>query len=173
MKRALTPMELGFIRRDERQLSIALKETNQAREFRRIQAVLLVAEGHRVADAAHITTLSQSTIYYLLHRYLQTHVATSLRERERSGRPRIAPAITEARILRELNRSPLHLGYRTNVWTVELLANHMAELYQCDISPHTLRRRMRAMGLRCKRPRYVYSEKDPHRAQKKGLLSGN
>ncbi len=43
----------------------------------------------------------------------------------------------------------------------------------CSISARTLRRRMKEIGLRCKRPRYVYSEKEPHRAQKKGRLSGN
>jgi hypothetical protein len=30
---------------------------------------------------------------------------------------------------------------------------------------------MRRLGLRWKRPRYVYATKDPHRAQKKGRLS--
>ena len=37
-----------------------------------------------------------------------------------------------------------------------------------SITPDTLRRRMRALGLRWNRPRYVYANKDPHRAQKKG-----
>lgn len=38
------------------------------------------------------------------------------------------------------------------------------------ISPRTLRRRMREIGLRCKRPRYFYEEKDPHRAQKGAIV---
>jgi transposase len=67
-------------------------------------------------------------------------------------------------------RSPLRLGYRTNVWTVELLADRLYQQYGCAIRPRTLRRRMRQMGLRCKRPRYVYSEKEPHLSQKKGPL---
>ena len=49
-----------------------------------------------------------------------------------------------------------------------LLAKHLGRTYGCPISPRTLRRRMRALGLRWKRPRYVYADKDPHRAQKKG-----
>src|SRR5215216_4471649 len=36
-----------------------------------------------------------------------------------------------------------------------------------------LRRRMKQMELRWKRPRYVYPEKGPNIAQKKGLLYGN
>jgi transposase len=143
------------------------------RLFRRLQAVLLVAEGHGVAEVAHITGLGQSSIYYLRDRYLQTHQVSSLMERTRSGRPPSARPVTEARILRELQRQPLKLGYRTGVWTVELLAEHLSQQYQCSISARTLRRRMRQIGLRCKRPRYVYSEKEPHRAQKKGRLSGS
>jgi hypothetical protein len=49
-----------------------------------------------------------------------------------------------------------------------LLAKHFSEKYGCPISPATLRRRMRHLGLRWKRPRYAYATKDPHRAQKKG-----
>lgn len=97
----------------------------------------------------------------------------SLYERARAGRPRVAKPVTPARVLRELQRNPLRLGYQTTIWTVALLATHLSQRYQCQVSPHTLRRRMREIGLRCKRPRYVYSEKDPHRAQKKGRLSGN
>ena len=51
---------------------------------------------------------------------------------------------------------------------VALLAQHLGRRYGCPIAARTLRRRMRALGLRWKRPRYVYAERDPHRAQKKG-----
>jgi hypothetical protein len=63
------------------------------------------------------------------------------------------------------------LGYHTTVWTVKVLAQHLSLSYGCEIRPFTLYRRMKAMGLRSKRPRYVYSEKDPNRTQKKGDLS--
>jgi transposase len=88
----------------------------------------------------------------------------------RSGRPRSAPNITDKRIVAELKRNPLKLGYNTTVWTVEIVARHLSQRYGCEIRPFTLYRRMKAMGLRCKRPRYVYWEKDPHRAQKKGAI---
>jgi transposase len=85
----------------------------------------------------------------------------------------VARRITPARILRELSRNPLRLGYRTTVWTVKLLAKHLSQIYQCTISTRTLRRRMKDTGLRFKRPRYFYEEKDPNRAQKKGRLSAS
>jgi hypothetical protein len=78
-----------------------------------------------------------------------------------------APQITAAHILQHLHANPRALGYRTTVWSVNLLAAHLKRQYDGRISPHTLRRRMKAMGLRCKRPRYFYEEQAPHRAQKK------
>jgi transposase len=173
MRKALSPAELGFSKHDQRRLTKALREEPDVRTFRRLQAVLLIAEGHDWATTAHLTGLSQRSLYRLISRYLEAHQAIALRDEERAGRPVVATQVTAARILRTLQRVPLQLGYRTNVWTVELLAEHLSKHYQCSISARTLRRRMKQIGLRCKRPRYVYSEKDPHRAQKKGRLSGN
>ncbi len=164
----MSPAELGFNAWDRRRLSQAAAQAVEARVFRRLQAVLLVAEGHHFDEAAQITGLSRRTVYYLVDRYLHWHQVTVLHDESRSGRPPAALRITRARILRELGRSPLRLGYMTNVWTVELLAHHLSQRYECPITPYTLRRRMKQMGLECKRPRYVYSEKDPHRAQKRG-----
>jgi len=64
----------------------------------------------------------------------------------------------------------MRLGYNATGWTVSLLADRLQNRYGCAISARTLRRRMRDLDLRWKRPRYVYATKDPHRAQKKGGL---
>jgi transposase len=172
MRRPLSPSELGFTAHDRRRLRRALAAADDVRLFRRIQVVMLVADGSSFAEAAVIAGLSARTAYHLAGQYLRAHSVAALHERARSGRPPVAAEITGQRVLEELARSPLELGYRTNVWTVELLAGHLASRYECAISPRTLRRRMRQLGLRCKRPRYVYSEKEPHLAQKKGRLSG-
>jgi transposase len=173
MRKPTSPAELGFTARDRRQLSHALADAPQARVFRRLQAVLLIAQGYTAQAAAQITGLSLRSVYHWVKGFLADHQIGVLLEQPRSGRPAVAMKITPARILAELQRSPLRLGYRTNVWTVELLADRLRQQYACEISPHTLRRRMRALGLRCKRPRYVYSEKEPHLPQKKGRLSAN
>lgn len=160
---------LHFTSDDRQQLTKAMQNAESSRLFRRLQAVRLMADGLQVNSVVQITGLSRSTIYNLAHRYRQTHNTVSLHDQARTGRPKTASAITPARLLAELKRSPLRLGYRANVWTVKLLALRLAERYHCTISPRTLRRRMRELGLRCKRPRYVYSEREPHLAQKKGL----
>ena len=77
--------------------------------------------------------------------------------------------ITDARIVREFpSPTPFpRLGYDTTGWTVVLLACIWAG--DRSRSPaRTLRRRMHDLGCAVKWPRYVYAEKDPHPAQKKG-----
>jgi transposase len=171
MRIAQSPADLGFNHHDEPRLKKALTQAEDKRTFQRVQAVLLVARGHHISEVASISGVSEQTIYNWVHLYLDQHKVAALEDDPRSGRPLAAQRITAARILRELRRSPLKLGYRTNVWTVETLAHHLSERYNCLIRPRTLRRRMKEAGLVCTRPRYLYSERDPHRAQKKGPLS--
>lgn len=173
MRTSLTPAELGFASADRKRLSRAVAQAKEARCLRRFQAVLFVAEGRSFAEAAHLSGLSLRSVYRLVTTYLQSHSVEVLHEGPHPGRPPDAPEVSARRILQELRRTPLKLGYRTNVWTVELLALHLSQKYECSMAPWTLRRRMQQLGLRCKRPRYVYSEKEPHRAQKKGRLFGN
>ncbi len=172
MRKALSPRELGFTKRDHRRLAKALREESDVRTFRRVQAVLMVVEEYDLATTAHLTGFSQRSLYRFVSRYLGARDVVALRDDGRSGRPLASSEITDKRIMHELQRVPRSLGYRTSVWTVDLLAAHLSTRYKCSISPRTLRRRMRAIGLRCKRPRYVYSEKEPHVTQKKGRLSG-
>jgi transposase len=171
MRRARTSHELGFDQYDRQRLARALARATDLRFFRRVQAVLLLARGFSIPEAAQITATKTNAVYRWLRLYVRTHQPDSLRDAPRSGRPQVARRITDARIVREFRRDPLRLGYNTTGWTVALLAKHLSRKYECMISVRTLRRRMRALGLRWKRPRYVYADKDPHRAQKKGDLS--
>jgi transposase len=168
MRRARTPQELGFDPHDRRRLARAFQQATALRVFRRLQAVLLVARGLSVPEVARITGAKPNAIYDWVRLYLHTHRPDSLRDAPRSGRSPTATRITDARIVREFRRDPLRLGYNTTGWTVALLAAHLGRKYDGPISARPLRRRMRDLGLRWKRPRYVYADKAPPRAQKKG-----
>jgi len=171
MRRARTTIELGFDHFDRQRLTRACTRATDLRLFRRLQAVLLVARGVPVAEVARMTGATGDAIYDWVRRYLRTREPGCHCDAPRSGRPRIAGRITDDRIVREFRRDPLRLGYNTTGWTVALLAGHLSRTYGCPISARTLRRRMHDLGLRWKRPRYVYADKDPDRAQKKGGLS--
>lgn len=168
MRKQKSPSAFGFDRYDKGRLGRALAKATDTRLYVRLKAVLLIAEGMLVSQVAKLFEISRRIVYCWLTTYLRDHRPQSLAERTRSGRPLAAQSITDARILKELKRNPLKLGYRTTVWTVEVLARHLSSRYGCEIRPFTLYRRMKKMGLRSKRPRYVYAEKDPNRTQKKG-----
>ncbi|HKX29486.1 MAG TPA: helix-turn-helix domain-containing protein [Blastocatellia bacterium] len=137
MRKAKSLAELGFNRSDAPRLKKALKNAEDKRTFQRVQAVLLVTQGRMIKEVAEIAGVSQQTVYNCVSRYLNRHRVTALEELPRSGRPLIAKRITAARILRELERNPLQFGYPTTVWTVELLADRLNDLYQCmHISTH-------------------------------------
>lgn len=95
----------------------------------------------------------------------------ALAEKPRLGRPSLVPALDRVRLLAELAKDPLALGYAATNWTVPLLAAHLRQRGRLPINAHTLRRRLRAAGLRWKRPRFVFAEPAPHAAQKKGRSS--
>jgi len=127
--------------------------------------------GQFCCRSTHVTGLSRPTVYFWLKRYVQQRRIEALRDGTRRGRPPAADCITSEQILLELSSPPSNWGYSTHIWTVVLLAGHLEWRYGCPINPHPLRRRMKAMGLRWKRPRYVFSEKAPHLPQKKERLS--
>ena len=78
MRKLATPADLGFTSRDRQHLSQALSRAPQTRVFRRLQAVLLIAQGYRAAESAQITGLSLRTVYHLVKRYLDPHQIETL-----------------------------------------------------------------------------------------------
>ena len=173
MRIARTAAALGFRRSDRQYLAHALKHVTMVRAYKRLQAVRLIAAGRAVKEVAQFVGVSEQTIYNWVNCYLHEHAAAALVDEPRAGRPPVAPGITAARIKREFGRDPLRLGYQATVWTVPLFTAHLSRRYRCQLSPDMLRRRMRQLDLRWKRPRYVYAEKEPHLPQKKGRWSGD
>ena len=173
MRKQKSPSQLGFTRFDKVRLQKGLKTVTEGRTALRLTAVLFCAEGMGIPAVAKHLGKSFQVVYLWVDLYLKTHRVEALFDAPKSGRPLSAPTITDARIVRELKKDRLALGYHTTVWTVKALAQHLNACFGTTIHPRTLYRRMKAMGLRSKRPRYVYSEKDPNRAQKKGRLSEN
>lgn len=170
MRPARSPAELGLTVHDRRRLERALRHSRDARHFRRLLAVKLLAEGWAVDSVSRVCALSRPAVYKWLGRYLEQRKVEALTDKPRRGRPRTASGMTDALLAHEVRRSPHQLGYATHGWTVALLATHLHRHLGIKVSQRTLRRRMRALRLRWKRPRYVYSTKAEHLPQKKGAL---
>jgi len=157
---------------DRKRLAAALESAREARVYRRVEALLLVAEGQTVAEAARRCHVDCSSVHRWLGRYGARQDATALVDRPRSGRPRQSSRLTPRRLAVVLARDPRRCGYRATSWTVPLLAHYLAMHEGTAISARTLRRRLHEAGYRWKRPRYVYAGRARHLAQKKGLWSG-
>src|SRR5215218_8638146 len=134
----------GLDEADRTRLAAALAGAREARVYRRLEALLLVAEGHSVAEAARRCRVNRSSVHRWLMQYKAEHEAPTLLDRPRSGRPRLHRPLTPQRL------------------ADALAAKGIA------VSPRTLRRRLHEAGYRWKRPRYVYVERAAHLPQKKG-----
>jgi transposase len=157
---------------DRKRLAAALEGAREARVYRRAEALLLVAEGQTVAEAARRCHVDRSSVHRWLARYGAGRDAAALADRPRSGRPRRSGRLTPRRLAAVLARDPRRCGYRATSWTVPLLTHYLATREGIAISARTLRRRLHGAGYRWKRPRYVYAGRATHLAQKKGLWSG-
>jgi transposase len=112
--------------------------------------------------------VSVRAVYKWVHLFLESRTPEALVPAKRCGRPRGFTELTDRRILSALELKPHTLGYPAGSWTVATLAHYLNGRYGTSVSTHTLRRRLKELGLRYKRPRYVYEEKAPALAQKKG-----
>jgi transposase len=170
MRPARSPGELGLTAYDTRKLEQALRRARDARHFRRLLAVRLIAEGKGPGEAAHLAALSRPAVYFWLERYLAQRTASALLDAPRQGRPRKAPRLSPERLRRIVQSSPEKASWASHGWTVPLLCTHLKRL-GVEMSPRTLRRRLHEAGLAWKRPRYVYATAAPYPGQKKGALS--
>jgi transposase len=167
MRPARSPGELGLTAYDTRKLKQALRRAREARHFRRLLAVKLIAEGKSPGEAAHVAALSRPAVYFWLERYLAERTPSALLDAPRQGRPRKAARLTAARLRKVVQAGPQKAGWASQGWTVPLLCTHLKG-QGVEVSARTLRRRLHEAGLAWKRPRYVYATAAPHPGQKKG-----
>jgi transposase len=153
---------------DRRRLKRAIPAAREARLYRRIEAVLLIAEGQPISEVARRVRATRLSVRSWVGRYLATHDAATLADRPRRGRPHSAPRLTPRRLAAALTRDPRGCGYQATSWTVPLLRHYLQQRHGITIGARTLRRRLHEADYRWKRPRYVYAGRAVHLAQKKG-----
>src|SRR5690242_12821206 len=83
----------AFSRADRRRLSQALAQAQDARLYRRLQAVAEIAAGEPVDVVAKRARVGRSTVYRWIERYLAEQAPSALADERRSGRPRTASVL--------------------------------------------------------------------------------
>jgi len=148
-----------------RQLAKASPDT---REARRALALLDLARGEAVTDIADRYGVSRETVYQWAARLgTARRPGDRLRDAPRGGRPARVGAAAERLLRAALPTDPRRYGYRHPAWTVPLLRHHLRR-QGAEASGATIRRALRRLGYRWKRPRFVLSRRDPHWRQAKG-----
>ena len=127
--------------------------------------MLLLAERAPEAVAASLGC-SRSSVYAWAAAYRAGGLA-GVRERPRAGRPTRLGAARVGALARLLGEDPQARGRHATGWTVPLLHAELAATGRA-VSARTIRRALRALGWRWKRPRYVLGRPDPAYAEKRG-----
>src|SRR6476469_1349603 len=125
---------------ERRRLLRALEQAHDARLYRRLRAVAEIAEGESVAVVAKRARVERSTVYRWIEGYLAERAPSALADGKRSGRPRLTPALTDAKLRQLLTSDPCQFGYDANTWPMTLLDPHM-HTQGVVISTRTLRPR--------------------------------
>lgn len=143
----------------------AARQTRRVRQGRRLQAVLLLAEGQTPQAVALALGASRSGVYHWAARWRRAGLE-GLAEGPHRGLARRFDAAGEHWLDATLASDPLTRGYQAPGWTVPLLRREAAQAGYA-VSAATLRRAIRRLGWRWKRPEYVLGRPDPEYAEKK------
>lgn len=142
-----------------------LRETRDARLFRRTLAVLEFDGGRPAAEIARMLDVTRQSVHNWVATYTQALDPASLQEGEGRGRP---PLLVEDQLhLLEavLAASPQDLGYPHTSWTLPLLHEVLEIATGQRVSDTTLRRALHRLDYVWKRPRYDLAP-DPRREKK-------
>jgi transposase len=149
------------------QLAKAASKQKRVRNWRRMRAIELLAEGRRPEAVAGALGCSRSSVYAWAKAWREMGLL-GLREGSRPGRRRSLEGRAEL-LLEELLQegNPQSRGYCSSGWTVPMLRSELAKAGYV-VSERTLRRTLKRLGFRWKRPKYVLGRPDPDHESKKG-----
>jgi transposase len=167
----MKPIHVPPLTDDElRALDELYRKTKVPRLRTRAQMVLLSAEkGLTVPEIAEIVRESQATILRWLKRYMAEGIA-GLHDAPRSGAPaRITDAYRE-QLVAAVRRRPRSLGLPYSLWTLQRLADYMAEQTGIRVSYETVRRVLKSADIVLSRPQHTISSPDPEYQVKKRRL---
>ena len=154
---------------EQERLLWTIKHSRDAKEVKRAQALLWLSQGESVTAVALRQHVSRQTVYNWIE-----HFKTSGRlcDLPRSGRPSRKRDSVKEVILEVMGKDPREFGYLLPVWTTSLLKAHMSR-QGVEVSTRTIRRALRDLGYRYKRPRYVLSRRSAHWRQGEASFRGD
>jgi transposase len=146
------------------------RTTRDARLRTRAQIALLAGEQGLTAPAiARIVREDDQTVRNWLKRWLAEGLE-GLKDRPMPGpAPKVTQAYTE-QLLAAVRQRPRGLGQPYSLWTLQRLADYLAERTGIRVSYETVRVLLKAGGIVLSRPQHVVSSPDPEYRLKKRRL---
>lgn len=157
------PVTLSEAQRTE--LEAAAAAAKEVRRWKRYRAVLLRGEGLTVAAVAGALRCSLASVYAWTAKW-RAGGAAGLREGDHGGGQAKLGAGGETALAALLAEDPQARGHQATGWTVPLLRTELA-LAGYRVGERTIRRALKRLGYRWKRPRYILGRPDPDYAAKK------
>jgi transposase len=152
------------------ELDSVYRTTRAVRLRTRAQMVLLAAEQHLTATAiAAIVRESEETVRRWLKRY-QAEGLAGLRDQHRGGRPATVTDAYRKQLLSAVRRRPRSLDQPYSLWTLQRLADYLAEQTGIRVGYETVRLHLKAAGIVLSRPQHTITSPDPEYTVKKRRL---
>jgi transposase len=146
------------------------RTTRNVRLRTRAQMVLLAAEQHlRAATIAAIVRESEGTVRCWLKRYLAEGIA-GLHDAWAGGAPAKVTEAYREQLLQVVRLRPRSLGQPYSMWTLQRLADYMAEQTGIRVEDETVRVYLKAAEIVLSRPQHTISSPDPEYLVKKRRL---
>ncbi|HZC05171.1 MAG TPA: helix-turn-helix domain-containing protein [Ktedonobacterales bacterium] len=167
----MKPLDMPTLTAEQIDAVATLYQTTQNVRLRtRAQMVLLAAEQHRgVREIAAIAQESEGTVRCWLKRY-SAHGIDGLQNQWASGAPaKVTPAYQD-QLLQLVRRRPRSLDLPYSTWTLQRLADELAERTGIRVEKETVRVHLKAAEIVLSRPQHTISSPDPEYAVKKRRL---
>jgi transposase len=148
-------------------LGTLYRTTRDVRLRTRAQMVLLAAEQRLAAPAiAAIVREHEETVRRWLKRY-RAEGLEGLKDRPMPERPTKITAAYREQLLAAVRQRPRALGQPYSLWTLQRLADYLAEQTGIRLTYETVRVALKAGGIALSRPQHTVSSPDPEYRVKK------
>lgn len=165
---AQRPLTVRSISPEERaDLDELYRRTRNVRLRTRAQMILLALEQEMVAsEIASIVRLCEQTVRNWIKRFNAEGVE-GLKDQPRPREPvKVTPEYHE-RLVAAVRRRPRALGQPYSLWTLQRLADFMAEETGIRLSHEGVRLLLKKEGIKMSRPQHTITSPDPEYALKK------
>lgn len=152
-------MQMALSRQEWDELEQAQRQERAVRNWRRYQAIRLLAQGQNPAEVAEAVGCRICSVYNWVAAW-KRRGNTGLHEDHHRGRMWRLGAAGQRELETLLATDPHERGEQATTWTVPLLLTHLSQAGYA-VSEHTLRRTLHRLGWRWKRPRYELGRPDP------------